>query len=152
PTAKEIAEIREAINVELGTPNGFSIDNVIDKMSAADRMTSTQINDVRQAVGPIAIKRKNDLNGVMPNNQGDFAEVQRAHISGNVQPTSVSQIYKDVNPSKARVAHAAVISDTTGRAAEILYGTDRTSALANDILPDVGGGPRIRQKTEFDEI
>lgn len=152
PTSKEIAEIREAINVELGNPDGFSIDNVIDRMSAADRMTSTQINDVRAAVGPIAIKRRNDLNGVMPNNQGDFAEVQRAHISGNVQPTSVSQIYKDVNPSKARAAHTAVVADTTGRAAEVLYGTDRTSALANDILPDIGGAPRIRHKTEFDEI
>lgn len=152
PTSKEIGEIREAINVELGNPNGFSIDNVIDRMSAADRMTSSQIIDVRQAVGPIAIKRKNDLDGVLPTDAGDFAEVQRAHISGNVQPTSVSQIYKDVNPSKARVAHAAVVADTTGRAAELLYGTDRTSALANDILPDIGGGPRIRHKTEFDGV
>src|SRR5690606_21518176 len=79
-------------------------------------------------------------------------EVQRAHISGNVQPTSVSQIYKDVNPQKARAVHQAVVADTTGRAAEILYGTDRTSAIANDILPDIGGGPRIRSKVEIDEV
>lgn len=152
PTSKEIAELREAINVELGNAGGFSIDNVIDRISMADRMTSTQINDVRAAVGPIAIKRKNDLNGVIPNMQGDFTEVQRAHISGNVQPTSVSQIYKDVNPGKSRLAHTAMVSDETGRAAEVLYGTDRTSALSNDILPDIGGSPRIRHKTEFDEL
>lgn len=152
PTAREIGEIREAINVELGNPNGFSVDNVIDRLSATDRMTSSQITDVRQAIGPIAVKRKNDLDGVLPTNAGDFAEVQRAHISGNVQPTSVSQIYKDVNPSKARAAHAAVVGDESGRAAEVLYGTDRTSALSNDLLPDVGGGSRIRGKVEFDEV
>jgi len=152
PTGADIAQVRELVARELGNPDGFSIDNVIDGLSMTDRMTSSQIIDVRQALGPIAIKRKNDLDGVIPHQQGDLAEVTRAHISGNVQPTSVSQIYKDVNPSKARMAHATVINDVTGRAAEVLYGTDRTSALANDLLPDVGGGPRIRQKTEFDEV
>ena len=152
PTNKELNELREAINVELGNANGMSIDNIIDRLSITDRMTSTQINDVRAAIGPIQIKRKNDLNGVIPDSPGNFAEVQRAHISGNVQPTSISQIYKDTNPGKARVAHEAMVNDTSGRAAQVLYGTDRTSAIANDIAPDIGGSPRIRHKTEFDAV
>lgn len=150
PTFKEIEELRAAMYDELGNPAGFSIDNVIDKMSAADRMTASQIADVRQAVGPVAIKRRNELNGVVPTDQGTFAEVQRVHISGNVQPTSVSQVYKDTNPQLARTANQTMVADTSGRAAELLYGTDRASAIANDFGPEIGGGTRVRHKLDYE--
>lgn len=230
-TSKEINDYREALYNELSNPDGFSVDNVIDRMSAADRMTSAQISEVRNTVSAIAAKRGDDLNGVTPakpvtfdneveeiinglpieptsveidelrsmiqaevanpegfnienviNNStvfdkmnstqikqvrgnlrdlsmkrhasdggGSFYEVQKAQISGNVQPTSISQIYKDVNPQKARAVNAAMVQDESGRAAEVLYGTDRNSAIANDFGPDIGGSERIRHKLDFEE-
>jgi hypothetical protein len=152
PSQTSINQIRTVISDELANGDGFSIDNVIDRLSITDNMTSQQVLDLRASMAPIQIKRRNQLNGVIPDRQGDLPEVQRAHISGNTQPTSVSQIYKDTNPAKARAAHEIVVRATDNRAAEVLYGTDRTSALSNDILPDVGGGNRIRHKTEFDEV
>jgi len=146
----QIQELRTAVNEELGKGDGFSIDNVIDRLSMADAMTADQIIDLRAKLGGIQIKRKNDLEGNLPEPKTDFSEVQRVYINSNVQSTSISQIYKDANPSKARIAHNAVLADDTGRAAEVLYGTSRSDALANDYLPEIGGNGRVRSKMEFD--
>lgn len=63
---------------------------------------------------------------------------RRRGTRSEVAPTSVSQNYKDTNPSKGRTVHEAAASDTTGEAAIALYGTNKTEAVANDILPEVG--------------
>lgn len=55
-----------------------------------------------------------------------------------VSPTTVSQNYKDTNPSKARIAHEAAAADNTGEASQALYNTNKTEAVANDLLPEVG--------------
>ena len=63
--------------------------------------------------------------------------VRKQVVRSNVQPTSLSQVYKDVNPQKARNLHAAVQLDETGKVAKATYGTSRAEAVANDILPEV---------------
>lgn len=63
----------------------------------------------------------------------------RQSIRSQVQPTTVSQNYKDVNPSKATASHEMAAADETGEAAEALYGTSRTDAIGNDIAPEISG-------------
>jgi hypothetical protein len=151
PTGAEITNLRDAIMTEVGNAN-FSIDNVINNANIVDKLTSTQVNDIRQAIGRIRDKRMADMNTNIPDVVPTMAEVQRQHISGNVQPTAVSQVVKDANPSQARVFHTAVVNDVKGDAARILYGTDRDSAIGHDFLPEVGGPDgRVKSKVEFDE-
>lgn len=69
---------------------------------------------------------------------GEFvSNVTKRSVKTRVQPTTVSQNYKDTNPAKAKAAHEAASVDLTGEAADALYGTNRTDALANDILPEI---------------
>lgn len=62
---------------------------------------------------------------------------QREAVRSRVQPTTVSQNYKDTNPAKAKSAHELAATDETGEAAQALYGTDRTDAVASDLMPEV---------------
>lgn len=59
-------------------------------------------------------------------------------VRSEVSPVSVSQNYKDVNPSKARATHELAAGDLTNEAAEAAYGSSRTEAVANDLLPEIG--------------
>lgn len=59
-------------------------------------------------------------------------------IRSNVQPVSVAENVKEVNPRKAAQIHAAAIMDETGEVAEAMYGTSRTEAVASDLAPQVG--------------
>lgn len=63
---------------------------------------------------------------------------ERDAVRSRVQPTTVSQNYKDTNPTLATAAHEAAAADSTGQAAEALYGTSRADAVGSDILPQVG--------------
>ena len=62
---------------------------------------------------------------------------QRDAVRSQVQPTTVSQNYKDTNPSKAQSAHEMAASDESGEAAQALYGTNRADAVASDLMPEV---------------
>lgn len=62
---------------------------------------------------------------------------QRESVRSGVQPTTVSQNYKDTNPAKAQAAHELMASDETGEAAQALYGTTRGEAVASDLMPEV---------------
>lgn len=66
-------------------------------------------------------------------------DIGRQQVRSQVQPTTVSQNYKDMNPEKATNAHEAAAADETGEAAEAMYGTSRTDAVGNDIAPEVAG-------------
>jgi hypothetical protein len=67
-----------------------------------------------------------------------------------VDPTSPSQVIKDVNPEEARKIHSIVNDTELGdEAAEALYGTSRTEALAKDLLPEPGTNPSISHKVEM---
>ena len=69
---------------------------------------------------------------------GGTSNVLREAVRSSVQPNSVSQIVKDTNVTKAKLAHVTAAMDDTGEAAKALYGTTRTEAVASDILPEVG--------------
>lgn len=66
-------------------------------------------------------------------------DIGRQQVRSQVQPTTVSQNYKDMNPEKAVNAHEAAAADTSGEAAEAMYGTSRVDAVGNDIAPEVAG-------------
>lgn len=74
-------------------------------------------------------------------------DVTSRRLETTVQPSTLSQVYKNTNPKKARDAHEAAARDTSGEAAEALYGTSRTEAIANDLLPQTavpGGSVRAK--------
>lgn len=59
-------------------------------------------------------------------------------IKSEVQPVTVSQNLKDVNPDRFKAVHEAAAVDETGDVAQALYGTNRNDALADDLLPEIG--------------
>lgn len=63
--------------------------------------------------------------------------VNRRLNKSRVQPKSVSQIHAKTNVDKARSLHEATALDETDQVAKALYGTTRTEALANDLLPEM---------------
>jgi len=63
----------------------------------------------------------------------------RQSARSQVQPTTVSQNYKDTNPAKAAASHEMAAADESGEAAEALYGTSRADAVGNDIAPEIAG-------------
>ena len=66
-------------------------------------------------------------------------DIGRQQVRSQVQPTTVSQNYKDMNPQKATNAHEAAAADESGEAAEAMYGTNRADAVGNDIAPEISG-------------
>lgn len=63
--------------------------------------------------------------------------IERNAAKSRVQPTTVSQVYKDTNPDLAKGAHELTASDESGEAAQALYGTSREDAIAHDLMPEV---------------
>lgn len=63
----------------------------------------------------------------------------RRFTTSDVQPTSLSQTVKDVNPEQARSLHTLATKDETGDAAAAIYGTSREDAIAHDISPQPAG-------------
>lgn len=63
--------------------------------------------------------------------------VQRRMVKSRVQPTTLSQTYKDTNQDQARATFDAAVTDDSGEAAEALYGASRNDAIANDVLPEI---------------
>lgn len=72
----------------------------------------------------------------------------REQVRSRVQPSTVSQNYKDTNPAKATAAHELAASDESGEAAQALYGTNRADAVGNDLAPEVAKlDGSVRNKT-----
>lgn len=80
--------------------------------------------------------------GTPPGASGGASEAFRESASrdftrSSVQPSSVSQNLKDVNPEQFRLTHQIAANDATDESAQALYGTTRNEAIANDIAPEV---------------
>lgn len=151
PTSAQIKDLRTLISEQMANPDGFKIDEVIERFSGVDQMTSTQITNLRQNLGIIQAKRTEFLNQRVVPPASTIAEVRARHVSSNVQPTSIASIYRNTNTSKARLAHNIILSDETDNAAQKLAGTSRQNALAHDYLPEIGGNGRVVSKIEYDE-
>ena len=78
--------------------------------------------------------------------------VTRRSVRTEVKHTSVSQTFVRTNPSRARKVHELARKDTTGNMAKVLYGTNRTEAMANDVLPEIAEADgAVRNKVSFDD-
>lgn len=62
-------------------------------------------------------------------------EVEKQYVKTRVQPVSLSQNYKEVNPTLSRNVND--LAAQSEEAAQATYGTNRVEALANDELPDI---------------
>lgn len=76
------------------------------------------------------------LEGRVFEHEATAIDTQR-FVKSHVQPTSIASNVKDVNPAKAAGIHDAVAKEVTGEAASGLYGTDRVSAVANDLTMEI---------------
>lgn len=65
--------------------------------------------------------------------------VAREAVTNRVQPTTVSQNYKDTNPAKAQQVHELAAVDNTGEAASAAYGSSREDAVVHDLGPQLTG-------------
>lgn len=81
--------------------------------------------------------------------EGEFEDVterlSRARLEAthtDVDPASPSQVIKATNPEQARNTHAVMRDDSSGEAAESLYGTTREEAMAKDLLPEPELAPK----------
>lgn len=69
--------------------------------------------------------------------EASLRDLRRQSVRSEVQPTTVSQNYKDTNPEKAQAVHELVAATESDEAAQALYGTTKADAVANDILPEI---------------
>lgn len=79
-----------------------------------------------------------------------FRKAKSEAVRSDVNPTAPSQVVKDYNPALARDMNKMVDEDTTGKAAEGLYGTTREEALAKDLLPEPSVDGKMPNKVEME--
>lgn len=64
-----------------------------------------------------------------------FRNVNRQAVVTDVQPTSLANTIKDVNPEMSRDLYHATLVDNTGEVATGIYGTSREDAVASMVAP-----------------
>ena len=108
------------------------------------------IEGVDDAVDPVTAAVRGD-------DTPEVAQARKVDTQTTVNPAAPSQIVRDTNPEKARQMLEAADADTTGDVSTALYGTNRTDAMAKEILPEPEIVPgtitnKVRQKTpQFEE-
>lgn len=89
----------------------------------------------------------------VPDAEPDVDEVFRqgtAHaVRTDADPASTASVLRDANPEQAREIHRLVTGERGEEAAQAAYGTTRTEALANDLLPEPAIVPSIPNKVEM---
>lgn len=153
-----LENVHQELN-KLGAPPGVIADT---KTAIGKKITQTSITDpnLPKTVTNMMrqVFRKNSLEGIDPTVLKDIREfvdarssVLRRTVKTDVDFGSVSQAVKDVNPEKSRLMLDAATADETGAVAKALYGTNRTEAVADAVLPEVGeAGGTVRGKPSID--
>lgn len=140
PGNLEITQRRMADKIQRGA------DNVPDDISveAANRSTVEPPKTYRQPDGTLKVnkqaQKRYEKELVKQERQLRIEarrNADRSMVRNETQPATVSQILKDTNPEKARTSYELAATDETGEAAEALYGTSRSEALANDNLAEI---------------
>jgi hypothetical protein len=67
-----------------------------------------------------------------------FREALSESTRTSVDPSAPSQVVKDFNPELSRQLHTIAAQDDTGEASKAFYGTNKTEAMAKDLLPEPG--------------
>lgn len=58
-------------------------------------------------------------------------------VKSRVQPTTVGSNYKDTNADKAKATFELAVTDTSGEAAQALYGASREDVVSDTMLPEL---------------
>lgn len=133
------------------------VDDKINATTINSKTVGTDIiNDVnavltKKGLTPLTGKSAATMKSSITQNVKESA-IRRRYVRTGVQPTSLSQAYVMSNPSKARAAHTMMVNDTSGNAANILYGTNKVEAVGNDVLGEAANlDGSVRNKVAFDE-
>lgn len=65
------------------------------------------------------------------------SRVRKQGVKGSAQPASPAETVRHVNPDTDRQIHSAIVQDESGDLAKAVKGTDRDSAIADDLLPEM---------------
>jgi hypothetical protein len=136
PDSNEFAKVQYLQNV-LDDGSYDNIDRWVDNATSILDLTmlgGIAARTIKKGVGILrGAEAATDLS------ESAIRDIGRQQVRSQVQPTTVSQNYKDMNPEKAINAHEAAAADTSGEAAEAMYGTSRADAVGNDIAPEIAG-------------
>lgn len=135
PDSNEFAKIQYLQNV-LDDGSYDSVDRWVD--NAVSILDLTLLGGVAARVAGAAGKLARGARGAELS-ESAVRDIGRQQVRSQVQPTTVSQNYKDMNPGKATNAHEAAAADESGEAAEAMYGTSRADAVGNDLAPEISG-------------
>jgi len=136
PDSNEFAKVQYLQNV-LDDGSYDNIDRWVDNATSILDLTmlgGIAARTIKKGVGVLrGAEAATDLS------ESAIRDIGRQQVRSQVQPTTVSQNYKDMNPEKAINAHEAAAADQSGEAAEAMYGTSRADAVGNDIAPEIAG-------------
>lgn len=65
------------------------------------------------------------------------SKVQRRLVKSRVQPTTISQNYKDTNPDKMKATFDVAMLDETDEGAQALYGTTKSDVVSDTLMPEI---------------
>lgn len=65
-----------------------------------------------------------------------FARAKAEVVRTEVQPVSLMETYKDVNPAQYKATYKAIVSDEAGEISEAMAGTSRAEAIASAHTPE----------------
>jgi len=140
PLAVKMSEIlAEADNQILGDENIILKMDLLDAILSPDGYTSTDqfIDNVLGVLEMIPVVGAAVRLGKGAGVVKDVVENRNASMKATVDSADPSSPAEAVsaNPEKTRDLHTAVSQDETGELAEVINGTDRTDAIAHDVLP-----------------
>ncbi|MGL4584085.1 MAG: hypothetical protein ACRCVU_14030 [Flavobacterium sp.] len=128
--APSLAELQTMTESGAYTTGDKYVDNAFEALDAAG-VVGSLISGLKRAAGL--------GKGLSSLGSSELADAwAKRVVASDVQPSSVSQTVKDVNPEQARQLHALADVDTTGDAALTTHGTTRDQAIAGDVLPVIG--------------
>ena len=136
PDSNEFAKIQYLQNV-LDDGSYDNVDRWVD--NAIGVLDLTMLGGIAGRSISKGVKALRGAEAATGLSESAIRDIGRQQVRSQVQPTTVSQNYKDMNPQKATNAHEAAAADESGEAAEAMYGTSRTDAVGNDIAPEISG-------------
>jgi len=148
PNARELTEdsmntIRSRIEAAI-TPS-----TVADSEGLTKQVVQLTKDFVRQQ--ELGAFKKGQI-AALTRNVTEKSNIARMSVRSGVDHTSLSQTFKDANAGKARSANAMMEADPSNKAANALYGTSRSDAIANDRLIEVASPDgSVRNKVKMDE-
>lgn len=74
-------------------------------------------------------------------------EASKVKVKGQASASSVAENVRDISPDAKKDVHKKMVDDPSDETAEALYGTSRSDAIADDVLPEIGrDGGSVRDK------